>query len=479
MEQPDNIVNKNSDNNPELPKNNSSAPFRSKKFIFLVVLIGIIGFLSISLILLTNSKKTKQNAPISKVSPTANQLQPLNKEFISNAIAVVAAITDGERLMLVDPYRSSSKQVVLTVGRCESIDSIRWSPDKSKIAYSIIKSRVTKRWEKDSIVGYDATKPLKKDETFCDANTNNNGFEFGYISLENRKLTKVHEGWDKVLEKNSILEDLGPYTWTEDSANLYYSVSNKTYKFNLDSNSKKSIKIESLGDPYFTIGNELYGLDLDYIGKLDVEDPDKVIKIVEENPRLDPGWSPGVGTGIGITNYSISPDGEKIIYEFNESRGRSIILFNVRSKTKKKVISFCKESTSYYSFIIDFSRDSSNFILKDYCSKDLNILLFNSNGNLIKTFHAKDTKKLLTLQEGNNSGYTEKGYSMEFSSFSSDSKKILLIAEKWESDNKIKPKWIFTQYAFIADIENGDIKVANGFPNLEGQDEILRIKWSN
>lgn len=62
MEQPNNIANKSSDNNPELPKNNSNTSSHSKNliFIFLGLIITIVLVLSV-LFFISFKKSTQQN----------------------------------------------------------------------------------------------------------------------------------------------------------------------------------------------------------------------------------------------------------------------------------------------------------------------------------------------------------------------------------------------------------------------------------
>ena len=427
---------------------------------FLIVVIGISY-------LFVNSQRTKRDSLVQTNVPNPNvQLKQLDRLFVQNAVAVAK----GKEIILVDSSKSTSKEIVFTADRCDSIESLKWSPDKSKIAFHI-----------DHYL-------LKDNKCF----SNKTGFEFDFIDLNSKGLTKMHSGQDKVVNGNLRSESLGSYSWKEDSTSLDYSVSNHIWEFNTSNGTKKSIREidiykDNFFSPYYVVGEEFYGKGATYIGKFNVANPAKVITLIEENlskNEFDPGW------GETISNFAISPDGEKIIYELNVPEGHSIVLRNVKSNFKKTVISYCKEpvQNNFPYGIGEFSPDSTMFTVYDNCSKDYNLLLLSANGDLLKRFAHKDTKKL--VPETSTSGYSEYSYGTKSSSFSNDSKKIFLLNEKEEGDgNKIRPNVLLAYYAFIVDLATNNVNKINftgtdspvefSKPFLENNNEISHIKWSN
>lgn len=408
-----------------------------KGFVSIVIFIGIFAVLGISLFLLL--KKNYLTNLLPSISEKITQKSDLNFKqsldinFVLNAVAVVK----GQRkIALVEPDNPNSGIVIFETTEGNSIESLKWSPDKSKMAYYL---KI-------------APPPDQTQKGLVDCHKFPCGYELGYIdiqTLQPKTIFSISE-----YEPNFAIQGaVGAYTWKEDSNIVNFSAGDDLWEYDLQDYSKKLIRnMYNYGDPLNLIkrvGNHIYFSRSHSIGKLNVLTPEEITIIVDESTVVDPGW------GSNIWDFSITPDGKRLIYIFNNSKDKGIKLVNLNNLEKKTISgNLCLD---LHSFLRSFSQDSSMFTFYDSCDDNIALILFDLKGNILEKFPNLTIKEILGLKniphqefvERNKLTYASRTVDIEaLDSFSHDSKKLIILFREY---TEREDKDLIIDHSFIYD----------------------------
>lgn len=315
-----------------------------------IILVALAGFVLLSAAAYLGYwygiQQTKQgHVSVAKPTTTLTPTQPVKEEItgMENAIAFVRY--NEKSIWLMNPDGTGQRQII---AHSDYIDETRWSPDRTKLAYVVLK--------------YGASGPEK--------------LELRYFDFDTNESVLVH-----TFPHNFYIH--WSFSWLKDSSGIVYAKRNEIWKYDvrlrenilLNDQIVYTSSTETNNNMYIqTTNSSIFFRANDYLGKIPIGDPTRITEVVAD-PALD--------------FFSVAPDESFITYTTHRPDRPLYQLVIQRNLQTQEEVQLQEDYGCAGYRPGAYAPDSSRFLLHYQCGDSIEIKIYSQNGTLIRDIRSQ------------------------------------------------------------------------------------------